>query len=374
MNIEIIKDILNQIKSEETYNVDILDDEEPQFSDYRYNSYPLKNDNVKKFIHSNKDSRICYIDGGNIDLISSPSFYLGLVRVYFNMFRNNKVITPNVISQKYEFYVLGKSLGKDRDINFTFKLFPFVNDNRINTNEVDLTFDSKDPSISNQNFRAQLNSVCGIARRFLEWKVSEVIIDEELDKGDILVRDGSLQTAIKGESDFSKRAYAAADKKEVTFCGVAKSSRLYTNKGRSLSYAIRLIGNKSYPNDMWYYHPIVDINYLDHNAEMYFVKFHPSSRYVFRFEIQKNRVKILGEEGIKEVLGLIASNSMDLRFPGYPFGLVDSDYIARVRNDEKETHTALFRSLCDDEKIIKFINENTSVEDAHGVLDSLQGI
>ena len=125
---------------------------------------------------------------------------------------------------------------------------------------------------------------------------------------------------------------------------------------------------------MWYYHPIVDINYLDHNAEMYFVKFHPSSRYVFRFEIQKNRVKLLGEEGIKEVLGLIASNSMDLRFPGYPFGLVDADYIARVRNDEKETHTALFRSLCDDEKIIKFINENTSVEDAHGVLDSLQGI
>ena len=373
MNIEIMKDIINQIKSEENYNNDILDDEEPQFSDYRYISHPLKNINVKTFSHSNKDAKICYIDGGNIDLISSPSFYLGLVRVYFNIFRNNKLITPNKLSQKFEFYVLGKSAGKGKDIDFSFKLFPFTDNYIINPNEVDLTFDSKDPSISNQNFRAQLSFVCGIARRFLEWKISEIIIEQELDKGDIIVRDGSLQTAIKGESDFSKRVYAAADKKGVTFCGVAKSSRLYTNKGRSLSYAIRLLGNNLYPNDMWYYHPIVDINYLDHNAEMYFVKFHPSSRYIFRFEIQKNRAKKLREEGIKEVLGLIASNSMDLRFPGYPFGLVDADYIARVRNDEKETHTALFRSLCDDEKIIKFMNENTSVEDAHGVLDSLQG-
>ena len=29
-------------------------------------------------------------------------------------------------------------------------------------------------------------------------------------------------------------------------------------------------------------------------------------------------------------------------------------------------------SLCDDEEILKFIDENTSVEDAHDVLDSLQ--
>ena len=331
MNIEIIKDIINLIKSEENYTKGILPDEKPQFSDYRYNSYPLSENNVKTFSHSDKDAKICFIDGGNIELISSPSVYLGLVRIYFNIFRNNKIIKPRKLSQKHEFYVFGKAIGKVKDIDFKFRLFPFTKDYNIDLNEVDLTVDSHDPSISSQNFRAELSSVCGIARRFLEWKISEMLIVEELDKGDVIVRDGSLQTAIKGESDFSKRVYNAADEKGVTFCGVAKSSRLYTNKGRSLSYAIRLLGNKSYPTSMWYYHPIVDIHYLDHNAEMYFVKFHPSSRYVFRFEIQKNRAKILEEQGVKDILGLIASNSVDLRFPGYPYGLVDADHIARIR-------------------------------------------
>ncbi len=374
MNIEIIKNIINLIKSEENYTKEILADEKPQFSDYRYNPHPLSENNVKTFSHSDRDAKICFIDGGNIELISSPSVYLGLVRIYFNIFRNNKIITPRKLPQKYEFYVFGKALGNGKNIDFKFKLFPFASDYKIDLNEVDLTVDSYDPSISNQNFRAELSSVCGIARRFLEWKISELVIVEELDKDDVMVRDGSLQTAIKGESDFSKRVYNAADMKGVTFCGIAKSSRLYTNKGRSLSYAIRILGDKAYPKNMWYYHPIVDINYLDHNADMYFVKFHPSSRHVFRFEIQKNRARILQEQGVEGLLGLIASNSVDLRFPGYPYGLVDADYIARIRFDEKEIHKALFISLCDDEEILRYINENISSEDAHDVLDSLQSI
>ena len=125
-------------------------------------------------------------------------------------------------------------------------------------------------------------------------------------------------------------------------------------------------------NKLWYYYPVAEINHPDHSAEMYFVKFHPSSRYTFRFEIEKNRAKELSRKGIEEILGIIASNSVDLRFPGYPYGLVDADYIARIRSDEKETQKALFMSLCDDEEILRFIDENISVEDAHDVLDSLQ--
>jgi hypothetical protein len=71
-------------------------------------------------------------------------------------------------------------------------------------------------------------------------------------------------------------------------------------------------------------------------------------------------------------LGIIASNSVDLRFPGYPYGLVDADYIARLRKDEMETQKALFISLCNDKDVLKFIEENISVEDAHDVLDKLQ--
>ena len=372
MNIEIIKDIINLIKSEENYGHDILDGEEPQFSDKRYSSFPLSQNNVAEFRLCDQDKKVTYIDGGNIELLSSPSIYLGLVRIYFNIFKNNKIIMPKHLPQKFEFYVFGKAIGTGKDIDFQFKLLPFSTEYTIDLEEADKTINSNDPTISNRNFRAELGSVCGIARRFLEWKISELIIQKELEKGDILVRDGSLQTAISKESNYSKKAYEAATAKEVTFCGVAKRSRLYTSKGRSLPYAIRLLGNKMCPKKLWYYHHVAEINHPDHNAKMYFVKFHPSSRYTFRFEIEKDRANILGKEGVEEVLGIIASNSIDLRFPGYPYGLVDADYIARIRGDEKETHKALFMSLCDDEEILRFIDENISVEDAHDVLDSLQ--
>lgn len=372
MNIDIIKDIINLIKNEEYFSRDILIGEEPQFSDRRYSPYPLSKKNVKKFSLLDNNSKVCFIDGGNIELFSSPTFYLGLVRIYFNIFRNNKICIPKKIPQKYEFYVFGKAISKGNDIDFNYKLFPFNDNTKVSLNEEDMTIGSHDPSISSQFFRAELGSVCGIARRFLEWKVSEIIIDEELSSGDVIVRDGSLQTAIKGESKYSDRAYTAAEKKHVTFCGVAKRSKLYTTKGRSLTYTIKLIGNKIYPNEMWYYYPVADINHSDHKAEMYFVKFHPFSNYIFRFEIEKDRSKILGEKGVEEILGLIASNSVDLRFPGYPFGLVDADYVARLRDDEMETHKALFMSQCDDDNLLKFINDNISVEDAHDILDSLQ--
>ena len=214
--------------------------------------------------------------------------------------------------------------------------------------------------------------MCSVARRFLEWKDLELVIQNELDKGDILVRDGSLQTAITGESNYSKKAYQAAENKGVIFCGIAKRSKLYTSKGRSLVYAIKLLGNKVCPNKSWYYHPVVEINHPDHSAEMYFVKFYPSSKYVFRFEIEKNIAKSLGREKIEKLFGIIASNSIDLRFPGYPYGLVDADYIARLRKDEMETQKALFMSLCDDKDVLKFIEDNISVEDAHDILDKLQ--
>ena len=372
MNIEIIKDIINLIKSEEKSRQDIFDGEQPQFSDKRYSSFPLDKNNVREFDLFDENKKVTYIDGGNIELISSPSIYLGLVRIYFNIFMNNKIVMPNNLPQKFEFYVFGKALGNEKDIDFNFKLFPFSKEYGFDLEDADKTINSHDPTISNRNFRAELGSVCGVARRFLEWKVSELIIQKELGKGDILVRDGSLQTAITGESNYSKKAYQAAEDKKVTFCGIAKRSRLYTSKGRSLSYAIKLLGNKICPNKLWYYYPVAEINHPDHSAEMYFVKFHPSSRYTFRFEIEKNRAKELSRKGIEEILGIIASNSVDLRFPGYPYGLVDADYIARIRSDEKETQKALFMSLCDDEEILRFIDENISVEDAHDVLDSLQ--
>lgn len=126
MNIEAIKDIINLIKSEEKYNLDVLIGEEPQFSDKRYSPITLNKNNVNEFPIFSGGNKITYIDGGNIHLFSSPSLYLGLVRIYFNIFENNKIILPKKIPQKYEFYVFRFYLpGKKKILlfNSNFSLF-----------------------------------------------------------------------------------------------------------------------------------------------------------------------------------------------------------------------------------------------------------
>ena len=68
MNIEAIKDIINLIKSEEKYSLDVLIDERPQFSDKRYFPIILNENNVNELPTIGGDNKVTYIDGGNIDL------------------------------------------------------------------------------------------------------------------------------------------------------------------------------------------------------------------------------------------------------------------------------------------------------------------
>ena len=125
MNIEAIKDIINLIKSEEKYNLDVLIGEEPQFSDKRYSPITLNKNNVNEFPIFSGGNKITYIDGGNIDLFSSPSLYLGLVRIYFNIFENNKIIYQKKYPKNMSFMFLVHLPGKKKILlfNSNFSLF-----------------------------------------------------------------------------------------------------------------------------------------------------------------------------------------------------------------------------------------------------------
>ena len=100
------------------------------------------------------------------------------------------------------------------------------------------------------------------------------------------------------------------------------------------------------------------------NIDIYFVKLNSRSDYVFRLDVARTR-----EYDIREIVSLLADNSRDPVFLGYPYGLIEADRFARVTNREKE---GLFMELVvrlksDYKRIKPYLNSLNS----HGILDSI---
>ena len=127
--------------------------------------------------------------------------------------------------------------GKKKILIFSSNFFLFLKITKLIL-KADKTINSHDPTISNGNFRAELGIVCvALQDDFLNGKISELVIQNELDKGDILARDGSLQTAITGESNYSK-GISSREIKVSFFVVLQKGQNLHV-KGKSLVYAIK---------------------------------------------------------------------------------------------------------------------------------------
>ena len=223
--------------------------------------------------------------------------------------------------------------------------------------------------------RVSISRILGVARAFAEWHFSKCIVDAELEKGDVLVRDGTLQTFVTNESKYSNATYEAALKKGVYLTSISKTSTLFTDTGQPLFPSIQILSEGSALKDLpWYYYPIVDITHPDHRAEMFAVKLHENSDYVFRFEVLKDQVTkhSLGE--VELLLSSLAANSRDIGFPGYPYGLIDADRFARVSMKEKDGYEFQFRAILSTQKHLwEKISKHLRASDAHDILNQLIG-
>ena len=96
---------------------------------------------------------------------------------------------------------------------------------------------------------------------------------------------------------------------------------------------------------------------------MFFVKLHEKSKHIFRFEIYKEQ-----KFNINRILSLIAENSNDPVFLGYPYGLIEADRFARISNKELDYFkTMITLKLGADSRL----NEHLSSRNAHEILDRI---
>jgi len=348
---------------------------DPNFADPRYQpiKFSVKNFHPIKTPHS--DRTICYVDGGNAQIVCAPNFIVELARLHFCRFKGRERIRLTSLPQSIVFYTVCCATAEEGKIKYETEFVPIKDEwAKFLPDIADLKFDSFDQTLTIGRQRAQIDSVSNSSRTFAEWSLARHLIDEELEEGDILVRDGTLQTIVTNESKYANRAYSAAMKKGVIFTGLSKTSSLFTTTGYPLLSSINeLAEGTPFKDGSWYYHPIVKITHPDHRAEMFAVKLHDTSEYVFRFEILRDQFQDMSLKEIESVIGALAVNARDIGFPGYPYGLVEADRVARITGHERDSHEVQFMSAAASAGIWNVLLRHVKCVDAHSILNELAG-
>ena len=295
--------------------------------------------NPSKFVEIQPVSNprtVAFIDGGQGLLDEAPNYVVTLNRVYCSLFCGQKRITPRIDPriQFFSYVVATSDQEGQKNIRYATRIYAYDNhDNTILPSESDMASAAQHTTILRDS---GINSP---ARRFAEWGLATRVVEEELDAGDILVIDGSLQTEFKNESAYANRLYDTAMSRNIIICGLAKTSRLLTEAGAPLIARISRI-SRDVPYGMWYV-KVADMISDDDRGVTLAVKLHPNSKFVYRFEILREQFTQMSKTAINSVLASITANSQDMSMLGYPYGAIDADRFAQVRIDELKTYRAL---------------------------------
>lgn len=348
---------------------------DPNFTDPRYQPIKLSGKNFRPITTSDSDRTICYVDGGNVPIASAPNFVVELTRLHFCKFKGRERTRSNSLPRRIEFYAVCCATAEGDRIKYETEFVPIKDEwTKLLPNVSDLRFDSFDETLVLGKQRASIDRVADSARLFAEWNFATHIIEKELEKDDILVRDGSLQTRVTNEAKYANRAYGAAMKKGVVFAGLSKTSSLFTTTGYPLLSSVSELAESSPLKDSsWYYHPIVKITHPDHRAEMFAVKLHTVSDHVFRFEILRDQFQSMSSKEVESIIGALALNSCDVCFPGYPYGLVEADSLARIPSRERNSQELQFMSASASAGIWEALSRHLKCVDAHSLLNELAG-
>jgi hypothetical protein len=316
--------------------------------------------------------RTAFVDGGNQEILGAPNFSAQINRVYFNIFKGRDRIRPKFLPRRIEFYSATMSDFRDDGIFYDTKVFPLKVEFEGLIPDQLLSFSSLDRTVTLGTQRADIQHVASGARRFAEWEFAKHVVENELEKGDMIVHDGSLQTSLTNEHMYMERAFDTAMEKGVIFAGISKTSTLFTTTGLSLLGAVQKLAEDHKVKGPWCL-PIAKVANVMHNAFIYVVKLHEGAKYAFRYEIYGEQARGMSEEDFGSVTSALASNSKDISFPGYPYGLIDADSFARVSGDEIDKYQVPLMSEISKLGKWKKVSRHICSGDAHSVLDVLKG-
>lgn len=354
MEKKVIDSVIHTIKQRQQSFFDKNEDVFAIFSGKGYTSLKISKNNfnlLKNLEKKENNNKILFIDGGNIELFSSPDISLQFIRVYSTIYQNNKRIKCFT----KEYYVLISAEKRTEGLFFVVDMF----DKQGNVQKNAFCFDTEDKELTEGSFRLNISSVGNLVRDLFELKEAKRLT-EELSSGDVLVRDGILQCNHGFAWPYFQELFSAAVAKNIVVVGFAKTTTLFATNGVSVVANLARLQ----PQGTWCYQNLVEVSNPMHPAQIYFVKLHEKANYLFRVEVYNK-----ANYDFDKVLSLLLANSCDPIFLGYPYGLVEADKFARVTNQEKEFMKTIFATQSG--KLWEEIEQGIRAISAHGVLDKI---
>ena len=339
---DIIEKILKSIDGP-SHSSDIY----PKFSNDCYTAHKIDAKNFHELKKWPLNRKIAFVDGGNIEIISSANFSLNLVRIAYVIYSKNSKQRV-----KHDIFVFIEAKPENNEIHFKASLFILDKNMQFN----DLSFSSYDKTIMKGVNRAEISSVASVIRRFLELRMAKTISDSKL--ADSIVLDGNLQCTFTGENIHMEELRKSCLKSNIILAALSKTCSIFTDDGDLLTAVL----DKSGGGKEWYYNPIATIKNPNHKAEIFVVKLHSNSKHVFRFEIID-----VHKDKANELISDLRSLSLDPVFLGYPYGLVEADRLARVGNNEKDSLKTMFLARLNSRKAEKYMGSLN----AHKILDKI---
>ncbi len=336
---EIIKKILEKIEESKIEELAILDSE-------RGINIKIDKNKFESFPETKTRKNLVFVDGGSLEIIKTPSVSLFFNRIYYTNYSKNKRQENKI----FEFYTL--ITAKSEAEKIVFKTETFFIKNKLNLKEH--FFDSFDRKLIQGNRRAEISIVGNILRRLAEIETINEINKTYAES--IIILDGSLEAVYPYEEELLEEIVKNT---QNTICGLSKTTTLFTSGGKTLTAHLSSQTEK----EKWIYE-FAKRHEKTHNADIFFLKTHPKSNYIFRIDI--NNQKPYNKE---EIFSLIEENSKDPVFLGYPFGLVEADRFARVSHKEKEALELQIKILFGKE--YEKLKKHMLTKNAHEILDSI---
>ncbi len=286
---------------------------------------PIEREKFISVDSCNSDKILAFVDGGNAELFNSEDTCLQFVQVTAVFFQNNKRLNKE---RKVSFFLLSK-INEENPKEYLSQLF--LEEGKLPLKEFSLN--ALDFSLWEGTERGSISKAGELARREAELLLAKEVSSE----ADWIVLDGTLEEKLPGEKEIIERLPS-------NVCALAKSCSLITAKGRN---AVGYVGSRGLHGNWMYF--------LDQEKrrKTFFVRLNEQSGHIFRFETFSENDKIIG---------LLAANSVDPVFAGYPYGLIYADQRARVSNQESALMRTKMFALLGKKK------QNT----AHETLDHLQ--
>jgi hypothetical protein len=283
-----------------------------------------------------------FIDGGNTELVESPTDSFQFIRTAAVKFSGKE----RKWMKKNEFYAKTTTEISGNDAIYSTRIEKpdgkAIAEIKVSTASV------------SEGGRIQASKMGSVARRVLELAMAKESAENE--KGIVIVLDGTLEAVFPGEEKYLQQLYDAAEKNENIVVAVAKTNTVLATDGKLFAELLE----KNSPGGAWRYPQVAEITNENHKAELGFVKMHEKSRHIFRIEVYKKQAN-----EAEKAINVIAMTANDVTFPGYPYGLMIADRMARVSEIDAEY---LMAKNIESEK--KF-GSGIRALNAHEILDSM---